>query len=336
MAQDLYSQVKCDGQAGLCQRCDKLGLQCRWPGQSAASKKFQKRGLLIFEGSPRSTRDENPASDTAELTQAGHKRLRISVACETCREKKLKCDALKPACSICIRKKLTCQYATTGRRRRDPPINIIDGSGSQYANSLSPVSRSRGSEGVPQDYHSPGSELTSSGMGQPNEEQQSAASTVASRSDAGETPARLGDAGPLTPAPGPSHSESQRLQAPAGSDLLPYIDSLLENVHPISCNNFLHPGSIGEALDRAPQLLILAVCGSSAKFMTGESSKSDGQKWADEAKSIVLRSLDRISTLTASAIQFLVLHEMHEAQYTSAWNLVGMLIIIVSQISLTA
>jgi hypothetical protein len=316
---------------------DVRSLVCNAGGMvSQQHPKFQTCGLLIFEGSPRSARDENPASNTAELTQAGHKRLRISVACETCREKKLKCDALKPACSICIRKKLTCQYATTGRRRRDPTIPIVDGSGSQHG--TSPVSgpRSRGLEGVPQDNHSPVSEATSSGRVRRNDGQQSAASTVASRSDVGETPGRLDDAGPFTLAPGPSNSEPQEVQTPAGSDLLPYIDSLLENVHPISCNNFLHPGSICEALDRAPHLLVLAVCGSSAKFMTGESNKRDGQKWANEAKGIVLRSLDRISTLTTSAIQFLVLHEMHEAQYTSAWNLVGMLTIAVSQTFLTA
>jgi hypothetical protein len=57
--------------------------------------------------------------------------------------------------------------------------------------------------------------------------------------------------------------------------------------------------------------------------MPGEKNKSDGLRWVEEAKSLIMKSLDRVSTLTMSAIQFLVLHEMHQAEYTSAWNLAG-------------
>jgi hypothetical protein len=39
---------------------------------------------------------------------------------------------------------------------------------------------------------------------------------------------------------------------------------------------------------------------------------------------LITSNFDHISTLTISAVQFLVLHEMHEGEYTSAWNLVGM------------
>jgi hypothetical protein len=57
--------------------------------------------------------------------------------------------------------------------------------------------------------------------------------------------------------------------------------------------------------------------------MPGETNKSDGRRWVEEAKMLITKNLDRISTLTMSAIQFLALHEMHEAEYTSAWNLIG-------------
>ena len=120
----------------------------------------------------------------------------------------------------------------------------------------------------------------------------------------------------------PSHVELSRL--PSGQELLPYIDSLLENVHPISCNNFLHPGYLCESLDQAPQLLLLAICASSSKFMSGPNSSGDGLRWAAEAKSLIMDNFNRVSTLTITAIQFLALHEMHGGEYTSAWNLVGM------------
>lgn len=47
---------------------------------------------------------------SGEVTRAGHRRLRTSVACETCRKKKLKCDAGKPSCSVCVRRGISCIY----------------------------------------------------------------------------------------------------------------------------------------------------------------------------------------------------------------------------------
>lgn len=127
-----------------------------------------------------------------------------------------------------------------------------------------------------------------------------------------------------SPRPAPSEPQIRTLGTPSGQELLPYLDSFLENVHPISCNNFLHPGYLCEGLDRAPALLLLAICASSSKFLPGSSSRRNGLKWAAEARSLITSNFDHISTMTISAVQFLVLHEMHEGEYTSAWNLVGM------------
>lgn len=120
--------------------------------------------------------------------------------------------------------------------------------------------------------------------------------------------------------------QMQGLNVPSDRDLLPYLDSLLENVHPISCNNFLHPGCLCEGIDRAPPLLLLAICGSSSKFMTGPNSHRNGLRWVEEAKWLIMKSLDHMSTLTISAIQFLALHEVHEGEFTAGWNLVGKLV----------
>lgn len=58
-----------------------------------------------------------------EVTQAGHKRIRTPLACSTCRQRKLKCDALRPACTSCLTKGIDCIYQETSgggskRRRR--------------------------------------------------------------------------------------------------------------------------------------------------------------------------------------------------------------------------
>jgi hypothetical protein len=231
-----------------------------------------------------------------------------------------------------MRKKLTCQYARTGRRRRDPTVPIIGRYNSEQACSRSSGPVSSGLADESQDSDTAMRKPTTPREDQINEGRRSTSSPVANRSDPGETPSgRTDGTSAVTPGLGSASGwESKPLRTPIGSELLPYIDSFLENVHPISCNNFLHPGSVCEALHRAPRLLVLAICGSSAKFMPGANNKSDGRRWVEEAKSLVMKSLDRISTLTMSAIQFLVLHEMHEANYTSAWNLAGKRLILIS------
>ncbi|CZR64015.1 uncharacterized protein PAC_13912 [Phialocephala subalpina] len=289
-------KVKCDGRQDLCQRCEKLGLSCNWTG------------------SPRNV-EETAASSNPELTQAGYKRIRISTACETCRKKKLKCDALHP-CTFCVRRKLDCQYVTAGRRRRETTI--------QTSIVLAGLDSERSSVQNTGNTSSTVFDATGFRNAQTNNHPQSlvsprTASTFNPRLDDAEQE-ELDQTTPIdVSATGGTVSGDSR-QAPSGQDLLPYLDSFLENVHPICCNNFLHGGILCEALDRAPPLLVLAICGSSAKFIK-TSSDVKGQKWIDDAKTLIFRSLDRISTLTISAIQFVALHEMHQGDYTSAWNL---------------
>ncbi|KAI8882179.1 hypothetical protein K501DRAFT_286008 [Backusella circina FSU 941] len=45
------------------------------------------------------------------------KRKRLSLACEVCRRKKIKCDGLRPTCGKCERLHLTCTYSTTSKKR---------------------------------------------------------------------------------------------------------------------------------------------------------------------------------------------------------------------------
>ena len=228
-----------------------------------------------------------------------------------------------------MRKELVCQYVTTGRRWREAESQTPSATG--YDSVRSETSEPVGPEPA---SLTPNHDLPKTA------EPQSLPERVADHQQAGRTPGtvrfneparldsdQLGGMATLSnrelqsPVV-PSHAKLSRV--PSGQELLPYIDSLLENVHPISCNNFLHPGYLCESLDQAPQLLLLAICASSSKFMSGLNSAGDGLRWAAEAKSLIMDNFNRVSTLTITAIQFLVLHEMHGGEYTSAWNLVGM------------
>jgi hypothetical protein len=209
------------------------------------------------------------------LTQAGYKRLRASVACDPCRRRKAKCDALRPGCSTCMRLKSRCSY---------------DG------NSLN--------SGQVEESASP--ELQQDSRTVPNAS--SGHDDLSGQEDlAGE------------PSPTPKLSSLP----PSGPALLPYIDAFLQNVHPVGCNNFLHPGVLGECLEKAPRVLVLALCGVTAKFTKAIHAKKQGDLWIEEARHIVFQGLDSISTLNISVLQFIAVHDMQEGRFMSAWNLIG-------------
>lgn len=110
---------------------------------------------------------------------------------------------------------------------------------------------------------------------------------------------------------------------PFGQDLAPYLESYLTCVHPICFQNILHPGILSEGFEQAPKLLLLAICGASAKFVSGKDEKTKGRKWIAEAKSIVMRDLSTVSTMNIVVLQTIALHDVHEAELLSAWNLTG-------------
>ncbi|KAH0531155.1 hypothetical protein TsFJ059_000023 [Trichoderma semiorbis] len=301
-------KVKCDGRPGLCRRCEKLGIQC------------------LSTGPPVSPQGTDSVARASNFTQAGHKRLRIPVACETCRKKKLKCDAQKPACSFCVRKQSQCLYVTAGRRWGELDSKISP----RYAPSESSEQAAELPRNSPLSYDTSEARETTLLSSHAAEEQFSRSPGRVSQSDVSASERgserRVNEMSvnyAHSPRPAPSEPQIRTLGTPSGQELLPYLDSFLENVHPISCNNFLHPGYLCEGLDRAPALLLLGICASSSKFLPGSSSRRNGLKWAAEARSLITSNLDHISTMTISAVQFLVLHEMHEGEYTSAWNLVG-------------
>lgn len=261
-AQGLVADVKswvsrADGQVGSVSRP-----QCLYPERMSES--------LIAQADE----NENRAAEEEDLTQAGYKRLRASVACDPCRKRKAKCDASRPNCSTCLRLKSRCSY------------DGVSMNAEQLSECASPDRRAHERTG-------------------PDEGGQDA---LYSRQDIF-----------ASSSPG-----SALLSEPsAASTLLPYIDAFLQNVHPVGCNNFLHPGVLGEALGKAPRVLVLALCGITAKFTNVNRAQKQGQLWVDEAMRLVIRGLDSISTLDVTVLQFLATHEMQEGRFMAAWNLIG-------------
>lgn len=256
-------------------RCEKLGVTCRWTGWLPFARVHILKLLLTWYSVAQT--DETSATDSAEqqaLTQAGYKRLRTSVACEPCRKRKAKCDALRPSCATCLRLKSRCSYDSAGR----------------LSQSTRPERRVHGRTS-PNDWYQ-------------------------------HDPPQRQHSGLAHSTPVPAFTS----QPPSGSNLIPYIDAFLQNVHSVGCNNFLHPGVLGEALEKAPQVLVLALCGLTAKFTKAIRAQEQGEIWIEAARKLVLEDMNRVSTLNISVLQFLATHDMQGGRFTSASNLIGKLV----------
>lgn len=55
-------------------------------------------------------------SATQSNNQSRPKRQRVSIACDCCRKKKIKCDGKKPSCTNCVNNTLECVYTKPERK----------------------------------------------------------------------------------------------------------------------------------------------------------------------------------------------------------------------------
>lgn len=77
------------------------GIPAENPGHGAAST--AKKRKVDYTSAP-----AGPAKQLADPTQ--YPRKRVSVACEICRVRKTRCDAVRPSCSFCSSLNVQCVY----------------------------------------------------------------------------------------------------------------------------------------------------------------------------------------------------------------------------------
>ncbi|ORX74254.1 hypothetical protein DL89DRAFT_220126, partial [Linderina pennispora] len=70
-----------------------------------------------------STRDSERqrGGDTADAPAAAPVRKRLSLACTTCRQRKVKCDGARPSCKTCAKFNWPCIYQPSNRKRGPRP-----------------------------------------------------------------------------------------------------------------------------------------------------------------------------------------------------------------------
>ena len=113
---------------------------------------------------------------------------------------------------------------------------------------------------------------------------------------------------------------------PDGDTLRLLLDAYFHSVHPVSCNNFLHHGSLMESLERgkAPQLLLLAVCGVSAKFIPDHTIQDLGRKWIETAKTRLSGALDVVSMTNVALLHTMALNHIQDGNFVPAWNFIAL------------
>jgi len=111
---------------------------------------------------------------------------------------------------------------------------------------------------------------------------------------------------------------------PHGNTLQLLLDAYFWKVHPVSCNNFLHHRSLLESLERgkAPQLLLLAVCGVSAKFLPDQTIQELGRTWLETLKMHFTGAMGVVSMTNVAILQTMALHHVQEGNFVPAWNFI--------------
>lgn len=56
---------------------------------------------------------------------ASHRRRRSTRACEPCRQRKVKCDGIRPVCRLCAENHITCQYLDVKRVREQKQLSAL-------------------------------------------------------------------------------------------------------------------------------------------------------------------------------------------------------------------
>lgn len=64
-----------------------------------------------------------PRANVSE--SASHRRRRSARACEPCRQRKVKCDGIRPVCQLCADTNTTCQYLDVKRVREQKQLGVL-------------------------------------------------------------------------------------------------------------------------------------------------------------------------------------------------------------------
>ncbi|KAI8943561.1 hypothetical protein NX059_001558 [Plenodomus lindquistii] len=289
-----------------------------------------------------SRKSKDDSQDTPQWsemkTKAGKERKRLPLACIACRRKKIRCSGEKPACKHCLRSRIPCVYKVTTRkaaprtdymamldkrlkRMEDRVIKLIP---KESLPSVANVGRSVVKPPIP---GAPPKAATT--KKRPAEEAFGNELDEWSKSKAADPDA----AGRSSRG---KESEDNKLLT-EGAESLPskeiqehlaeiYFDFVYGQSYPL-----LHKPSFMRRLaaGKVPPVLILAMCGISARFSTHPQLRTEpcflrGDSWAERAREISLKRYDTPNITILIVYLLLGLHEFGTCQGGRSWMFGGM------------
>ncbi|KAF2157477.1 hypothetical protein K461DRAFT_299350 [Myriangium duriaei CBS 260.36] len=279
--------------------------------------------------------DATPA--WAELkTKAGKDRKRLPLACITCRRKKIRCSGEKPACKHCMRSRIPCVYKVTTRKAapRTDYMAMLDKRLKRMEErviKIMPKDEQRNIDVIGRAVVKPAL------PGVPSKPESK--KRVADEAFGDELDNWSKVKGSAAGIKGQGKGEDQLRDdiMVEGSDFLPspeiqqHLAEVFFDYVYGQAYHLLHKPSYMRKLEagQLPPVLILSVCGVSARFSSHPEVRSDpaflrGEKWAKPAREIALKRYDTPNITILICYLLLGLHEFGTCQGGRSWMLGGM------------
>ncbi|KAL1303092.1 hypothetical protein AAFC00_006535 [Neodothiora populina] len=268
---------------------------------------------------------KNDMSSPEEPVTTANEKQHRPKRCLTCAARKVKCDGTRDVCLRCQRLGIECRWLRSGSprtRRVTPDLNVTE-AGHKRIRTLAACDPCRKRK------------LKCDG-GRPCTtcERRNVRCTSQAHTPGSNT-------SPTNTTPRDSRATSLSLDdssLPDSNTLRLLIDAYFNRVHPVSCNNFLHHGSLFETLERgtSPRLLLMAVCGISAKFQDDTMMQEQGQRWIETVKTQFASAMDVVSMTNVAILQTLALHHVQEGNFVPAWNYIALAFRVALQLKMNA
>ncbi|RMY68878.1 hypothetical protein D0863_06825 [Hortaea werneckii] len=284
-------------------------------------------------------------------TKAGKERKRLPLACIACRRKKIRCSGEKPACKHCLRSRIPCVYKVTtrkaaprtdymamlDRRLRRMEERVIKILPKEEQAVVSSTGRAQVRPPLPPAPPKPPSGTKKRGADQAfGDELEEWANPIEPEKHVNdvddEQQQSTAENEPLQ-----AHEAEEQNLLREGADKLPPKE-LQEHLTEVFFDyvygqsyHLLHKPSFTRKLAQGtvPPVLMLAVCGISARFSNHPALRTEpaflrGESWASAARDIALRRYDTPNITILIVYLILGLHEFGTCQGGRSWMFGGM------------
>lgn len=279
----------------------------------------------------------DPTPAWAELkTKAGKDRKRLPLACITCRRKKIRCSGEKPACKHCMRSRIPCVYKVTTRkaaprtdymamldkrlkRMEERVIKIMPKDDQRNIDVIGRAVVKPALPGAPVKQESK-KRVADEAFG----DDLDSWSKSKGGAKGGKTQTKSDDsAHEDLMVEGADYLPSPELQQHLAEVFFDYVYG--QTYHLLHKPSYMRKLEAGQL----PPVLILTVCGISARFSAHPEVRTDpaflrGEKWAKPAREIALKRYDTPNITILICYLLLGLHEFGTCQGGRSWMLGGM------------